>query len=72
MQQLANYLSLDPLISRPVLDATGMSGSFHFRVHYNAYDTFVHAMEQDLGLVLVPQRRVVEMFVLDRIEQGKD
>jgi uncharacterized protein (TIGR03435 family) len=64
-------------LPRPVIDQTGLSGSFDFTLEwvneFNAApdasgDTFQQALKNQLGLKLEPQKAPIEFLVIDHIE----
>jgi len=64
---------LSPYLGRPVLDQTGISGSFDFLIRYTP-DTdhpdivnMILMVVQDLGLKLQPSRGAVETILIDHI-----
>jgi uncharacterized protein (TIGR03435 family) len=79
MQQIATYTSGLGELDRPVLDRTGLSGTFDLVVGYdrNANSpnsepigpTLFEAMKDQLGLKLESQTGPVRTFVLDHIEE---
>lgn len=73
MEDLAKRLS--PYLGHPVLDRTGLSGSFDFRTEYSAGDvrpdviTMILMSVQDIGLKLEPSRGPVDMIVIERVDK---
>jgi uncharacterized protein (TIGR03435 family) len=67
--------------SRPVLDKTGLSGFFNFELQFtpenepsetNSTDTgpsIFTAVEQQLGLKLVPEKSPVDILFIDHLEK---
>lgn len=85
MRILAEMLSRD--LNLPVVDRTGLTGSFKFTLHYNADRAATAdpdlaaadlrlemstAIAQQLGLTLKSQRLPVEMLVIDRAEKPSE
>jgi uncharacterized protein (TIGR03435 family) len=74
MPQLAKYLT--PAAGFPVVDQTGITGSYDIDFRYNpkpdadsglpALDV---ALKQATGLLLKPQRVPVEMLVIDSVDR---
>ena len=64
-------------LDRPVLDRTGFSGSFDFRLEWapanpkpeDARASLFVAVQEQLGLKLEPQKAPVEVLVIDHAEQ---
>jgi uncharacterized protein (TIGR03435 family) len=64
---------------RPVVDNTGLTGKYDFTLEYTPADhtatdesgrpSIFTALEEQLGLKLVPMRQPVEVLVVDSIEQ---
>ena len=73
MQDLAKRLS--PYLGRPVLDRTGISGSFDFRSEYSSDDVrpdviaMILASVQDLGLKLAASKGPVDALVIEHAER---
>jgi len=73
MEDLAQRLS--PYLERPVLNQTGISGSYDFRAEYSALDarpdviTMILSTVQDLGLKLEPSKGPVETMAIERAEK---
>lgn len=66
---------LSRYLERPILDQTGLSGSFDFRMPYTADDQHADVVSmilttvQDLGLKLEPSRGPVETIVIEHAEK---
>ena len=89
MQLLADTVQLNGSgtgeIDKPVVDRTGLSGTFDYAVEYSrppgplqppsgnappqTETTFVQAVRQQLGLKLVPSRAPVRTIVIDHVER---
>jgi uncharacterized protein (TIGR03435 family) len=74
MQLLAARLALE--LGRPVLDQTGLKGSFDFEFRYakddgpaDASPSLFSAIQEQLGLKLVPAKGPVEILVIDSAEK---
>jgi uncharacterized protein (TIGR03435 family) len=73
MEDLAKRLS--PYLGRPVLDRTGISGSFDFRSEYASGDarpdviSTIVACVADIGLRLEASKGPVNVIVIDRAER---
>lgn len=67
MSQLATLLQRLPETGRPVRDKTGLSGEFDIDLQYAA--GLPAALEQQLGLRLVPATAPVEYLVIDSAAQ---
>ena len=57
---------LSRYLRRPVLDATGISGSFAFDLRYSGPSQIGHALEKQLGLKLEPAKDEVEMVIVEK------
>lgn len=66
---------LSRYLERPVLDQTGITGSFDFRVEYRSDDpkpdviSMILSTVQDLGLKLEPSRGPVDHLVIEHAEK---
>ena len=73
MSDLARRLSR--YLGRPVLDRTGLSGSFDFRTEYRSDDehpdliTMILAAVQDLGLNLEASKGPIDTIVIEHAER---
>jgi uncharacterized protein (TIGR03435 family) len=67
-------------VSRPVIDQTGLDGTFDFDLEWlpemepgasadESGVSFREALKQELGLRLVPEKGPVELLVIDSVEQ---
>jgi uncharacterized protein (TIGR03435 family) len=71
-------------VDRPVLDRTGLSGNFDFSIEFvlefdgppppnfqpdPSGPTFLEALQEQLGLKLVPQTGPVDVIVIDHVEE---
>jgi uncharacterized protein (TIGR03435 family) len=70
-------------LDRPVLDKTGITGNFEIRLALSTNDSgapqpvtsdpgIVHAVQEQLGLRLVPTRGPVDVLVIDHIERPSE
>jgi uncharacterized protein (TIGR03435 family) len=55
----------------PVIDETGLTGSYDFDLHWNGRSNnqnqeIQRALKEQLGLELVPARRSIEMLVVEK------
>lgn len=76
--QLAELASmLTDSVDRPVVDKTGLSGRFDFKLHWTPEEATVYdaaspsiftALQEQLGLRLESQRGPVEMLVVEHVE----
>ena len=74
MEPLAN--DLEGLLGQPVVDATGLTGTYTVNLHVflgpspplGAEDVF-EALQEQLGLRLVQKKRLIDMVVIDHIER---
>jgi len=85
MTRIASFL-MTPFtgVDRPVLDRTGLTGSFDMSVEWSlppdraqsptsqvedAGPTFLEALREQLGLRLEPTKAPVEVLVIDHVEK---
>ena len=68
-QDLAELLSHSA--DRPVLDKTGLTGKYQFKMGWNAASgaSLSDALEEQLGLKLQPAKAAIEMIVVDHVLQ---
>ena len=83
MDLIANYLPAMGGQGRPILNKTGLTGTFDFSINWtptpptpgggdppnNSGPTFEQAMREQLGLRLKPARAPVRTLVIDHAEQ---
>jgi uncharacterized protein (TIGR03435 family) len=67
-------MASDDLGARPVIDATGLEGAFDFHLEWMADDDEGHsnvfkAVEQELGLQLVPTKKLVDIIVIKKLDR---
>jgi len=66
---------LSRYLERPVIDQTGLTGSYDFRVEYSTDEqkpdvvSMILTTVQQLGLKLEPSRGPVESIVVERLEK---
>ena len=77
MARLSNYLASVRNISRPVLDRTGLHGSYGFVLSYSTGENddrpdIFTALRQQLGLRLESIKAPIEMISIDRIEKPSE
>jgi uncharacterized protein (TIGR03435 family) len=75
MDQLAHILTNDQSLGRPVLDQTGLTGTYDYKLEYSnsaqnsdAPSIFA-AVQEQLGLKLEPQRAPMEILIIDKVEK---
>ena len=80
---MANVLDAieNSLLDRPVLDRTGLAGTYDIQMTYapdipsrrnaepDPEDIGIFTAVEKLGLMLVPQKATVELLVVDRVEK---
>ena len=71
--------TLDETIHRPVLDRTGLTGEFNFRVQYDRAvgpeavgPSIFAALEKELGLRLTPATAPMEVMVIESVERPSE
>jgi uncharacterized protein (TIGR03435 family) len=74
MARLANYLASIGAVGRPVLDRTGLPGTYAVNLSYSTTDQdgrpdIFTALREQLGLKLQPVRAPIEIFVIDHVER---
>jgi uncharacterized protein (TIGR03435 family) len=59
---------LENLLDRAVVDETGLEGEYDWEFSYNRADetSVVNAVQDDLGLEMVPATRPIEVLVVDQ------
>jgi uncharacterized protein (TIGR03435 family) len=77
MDQLAIQLSSSPGVDRPVINKTGLAGSYDYKLSW-AFETTASdsdgvsiftALQEQLGLKLEPQKAPIETLVVDHAER---
>ncbi|MCU1233295.1 MAG: hypothetical protein JWP63_1262 [Candidatus Solibacter sp.] len=71
---LAGTLASMPDVGRPVVDRTGLTGLFEFRLDFSVTPNddrpnLLSALQEQLGLKLESSRGPVEIFVIDHLEK---
>jgi uncharacterized protein (TIGR03435 family) len=66
---LADVISTQPNVARPVVDSTGLRGDYLFFVGWNRGGDFLGAMQKQLGLKLKPGKAPMDVLVIDRIDK---
>jgi uncharacterized protein (TIGR03435 family) len=82
MAELARYLSTLVFVGRPVIDRTGIEGSFDFTIRFGASNeemkratlegdgaSFFTLIQEQLGLKLEARKSVVETIVVDHADK---
>jgi uncharacterized protein (TIGR03435 family) len=85
MNLIASALPALGELGRPVVDETGLEGTFDFALEWTPEmpanvnfqpdpfgPTFLEALKDQLGLKLVPQTGPVDVFVIDHVEEPTD
>jgi len=78
---IASIMGGAPEIGRPVIDQTGLTGTYDFRMEFTpestsaasstdapAGVTLIEALQEQLGLKLVPEKHSFDVFVVDHVE----
>lgn len=80
MQMLVGYLSTRPVLGRPVLDRTGLTGTYDFSMPIlgawgtnhdpdPSEESIVSVLQRSLGLKLEPTKAPVHFLIIDHIER---
>jgi uncharacterized protein (TIGR03435 family) len=83
---MANVLNAieNSLLDRPVMDRTGLEGTYDVKMTYapdvrsrrgaepDPEDISIFTAVERLGLMLVPQKAAVELFLVDRVEKPSE
>ena len=69
VQQLAEELSRNPIVGRPVLDMTGIQGTYLFQVGWGPDSDIMTAVQQQLGLRFESEKAPMDTLVIDHIEK---
>ena len=82
MAQLVNQFSNNNGVDRPVLDKTGLTGKYDFKLTWTAglntprddseAPSAYTALQDQLGLRLEPQRAPIEVLVVDNAEKPSE
>lgn len=72
MEEFASELSNDPKFDRPVVDKTGIQGSYLIGLRWYADGDITTAMQEWLGLRLEAQKAQAEVLVIDHIERPSE
>lgn len=64
-------------LPRPVVNQTGLDGMYDFTLEWTTQPeesgpTFFEALQQQLGLKVIPRKGPVEIFVIDRVEHPSE
>ncbi len=79
LREAADLLSM--VVDRPVIDKTGLTDQFEIHLVFSPEDPAItnqdapaifQAVQQQLGLRLVPAKGPVEVLVIDHIERPSD
>ena len=62
--------ALEDGLGRPIIDETNLDGTYDLAVHGNARSTeeFLGMLRNQLGLVLTPEHRNIEMLVIKLLQ----
>jgi uncharacterized protein (TIGR03435 family) len=70
-RELAQNLSMQ--LATPVIDKTGLTGTYDFGMHWtadgNTQTSLVQAVQDQLGLKLEPQKTPMDVLVIDHVEK---
>ena len=84
MEEIATARGADSLIDRPVIDRTGLSGTFDFSLEWSQQfagppppdfqsdpdgPSLLTALQKQLGLTLTSQTGPVDFIVIDHVEE---
>jgi uncharacterized protein (TIGR03435 family) len=76
MAAFATFLGGVPLVGRPVVDRTGLTGVYAFELNFSVSEgddrpEISTALQEQLGLKLEPIKAPIEVLVVDHIERPK-
>ena len=74
---IASQMPAFGLLDRPVIDQTGLTGNYDFRIEFtpeaHGFDapgpTFIEALKEQDGLKLVPEKRSIDGIIVDHVER---
>jgi uncharacterized protein (TIGR03435 family) len=74
---IASQMPAFGLLDRPVIDQTGLTGNYDFRIEFTpeapSFDatgpTFIEALKEQAGLKLVPEKRPIDIIIVDHVER---
>jgi uncharacterized protein (TIGR03435 family) len=69
MQQFTDSLSRNPLFDRPVLNKTGLSGTYLISFEWGTDEDHKDAVEEQLGLKFESQKALMDSLVIEHIEK---
>jgi uncharacterized protein (TIGR03435 family) len=69
IQAFAEMLSADPRVGRPVIDMTGLTGTYLISFRWESDEDFVNAAEEATGLRFEARRAPMDVFVVDHVEK---
>jgi uncharacterized protein (TIGR03435 family) len=69
MQALADTMTTDPHIGRPVLDQTGLDGMYLINFLWDDDDSFMSAVEEATGLKFEAKKASLEFFTVEHVEK---
>jgi uncharacterized protein (TIGR03435 family) len=83
MESLANEMGNNFFVDRPVIDRTGLNGTYDFKIEatpefrYNINPqpediSVFSAIREQLGLKLDPQKANVEVLIVDHVEKPSE
>jgi uncharacterized protein (TIGR03435 family) len=77
MATIASQMMSFGMLDRPVIDQTGLTGNYDFRIQFTpespGFDapgpTFIEALKEQAGLKLVPGKRPIDIIIVDHLER---
>jgi uncharacterized protein (TIGR03435 family) len=69
IQHFVDTLNQTGKIDRPVINQTGLHGTYLFLFRWDAEENFMTELQEQSGLKFVPEREPVEVMIVDHIER---
>jgi uncharacterized protein (TIGR03435 family) len=69
LQNLADMLSADPRVGRPVLDKSDLNGRYIFSFGWDSDTEFLSSLQAQLGLTIKAGKAPMDVLVIDHVEK---